>query len=212
MPRQLFYDLQKAGLDRMIFSIDSINPKKYEALRVNAKLDKVLDNLRGALKYREELKSERPYIRVQKIDFPKLRSENELFMKTFEEMGVDSVAINTYKEKKSELVDWTPLQCAQPFQRLVMTWDGYFLPCCQGQVFKPIGNFKTMTVQKAWLSPLMRTLRSKHYANRQKDVEQCRACETTKPADVPTNAKWTASSSTFRFRRVSSDTLNGEGK
>lgn len=174
--------LIRAGLDRMAISIDSIVPEVYKTQRVGAELPIVLENLRNFLKIRDEMGAERPYVRVQKVDLPESKGED--FVEFFRALGVDSAAVNTYKEKNASEVEWEPLQCAQPYQRLVITWRGDFYPCCQGHAFKKIGNIDTMTVHEAWQSPLMKSLRKNHYDGTQKEIPECRKCEVTKPLVV----------------------------
>lgn len=175
-------DLVTFGIDRIIFSIDSIDEETYESQRVGADFHQVINALSSLHAFRKAFsRNGKPYIRVQKIDLPETR--NEKYVEYFAGMGVDTVAINSYKEKDADLIEpeWEPLQCAQPFQRLVISWDGYFYPCCQGNTFKPIGNIKDMTIKEAWNSGLMNELRKSHKEGRQKEWSQCRSCETTKP-------------------------------
>lgn len=174
-------ELLESGLDRLIVSIDSINPANYEAQRVGAKFNKTIKNLRDFIKMRDERGLKRPYIRVQKIDLPEVRHENQRFIDYFEQMGVDSVAINTYKEKNKGKVDWEPLQCAQLWQRLLIAYNGDIYPCCQGHNFKTLGNIESMTIEAAWNSQFLKNLRIMHSTNNQRKVPQCRECETTRP-------------------------------
>jgi hypothetical protein len=175
-----------AGLDRIIFSIDSIDPEIYKSQRVAAELGTTISNFKDLVKLRKikDAGYGRPYIRVQKIDLPETRAESEAYVRYFKELGADAVAINTYKEKDGTIVDWEPLQCAQPFQRIGVTWEGNYFACCQGELFPYIGNVETMTVKEAWNSPFMHDLRKAHRLNRQKEIPQCCKCETTKPMVV----------------------------
>lgn len=176
--------LIEARIDRIIISIDSITPELYEAQRVGAKLETVLKNLKSLIKLRDALSvNGRPYIRIQKVDLPECHLENDDYMSFFLNMGVDAVAINTFKQKDETLVDWEPNPCAQPFQRMGATWDGYYYPCCQGQLFPRIGNVKDMSVETAWLSPTMNNLRRMHGTGKQAEIPACRKCETTRPVE-----------------------------
>jgi MoaA/NifB/PqqE/SkfB family radical SAM enzyme len=172
-----------SGLDRIIFSIDSIDAKTYEAQRVGGTLEGTLTNLKKLIELRKinDGGFGRPYIRVQKIDLPEVRDENERFVEFFKDMGVDAVAINTYKEKDEGRVDWEPMQCCQPFQRMGITWDGNFFVCCQGQLFPYLGNVPHTSILDAWTSSTMKMLRKAHACNQQARVPQCRHCETTRP-------------------------------
>jgi pyruvate-formate lyase-activating enzyme len=172
-----------SGLDRIIFSIDSIDEKKYREQRVGGELVNTISNLKKLIDLRKinDGGFGRPYIRVQKIDLPEVRDENERFVAFFKDMGVDAVAINTYKEKNEGIVDWEPLPCCQPFQRMGITWDGNYFACCQGQLFPYIGNVASMSVHAAWHGTTMTLLREAHASGQQANVPQCRKCETTMP-------------------------------
>jgi radical SAM protein with 4Fe4S-binding SPASM domain len=187
--RTMMRRLCDAGLDRLIFSIDSHTKENYEKQRVGAKFEATIANLMDVVAYKQAFHLNKPYIRVQKVDLPELRSENAGFLNYFSMMGVDSVAINSYKEKNAGKVDWEPLQCAQPFQRMMVTWDGRFLPCCQGNLFDAIGKVGKMTVEDAWNSPIMTALREIHHVGLQKKIKECRECETTKPVDYMINVE-----------------------
>jgi pyruvate-formate lyase-activating enzyme len=177
--KDLAEQLVSSGLDRIIWSIDSIEPDIYERMKVGADLVDVVNNLKGFIKARGENK--RPYIRVQKIDLPETRDED--YIEFFRKLKVDSVAINTYKEKDEGKVRWEPLPCAQPYQRMVLSWDGFWYPCCQGHNFPSIGNIEDMPLRDAWHSPLMSNLREAHAKGHQSRFKQCRTCETTKPEE-----------------------------
>lgn len=170
-----------AGVDKVIFSIDSIRPERYREMRKGGELDDALINLHNLLKLREEAGSETPHVRVQKIDFPSTRGED--YVGFFRDMGVDSVAVNTYKEKNPDKLagsEWRTVSCAQPFQRMFVTWRGEYRVCCQGQLFPPLGNAETMSVHEAWHSPLMTEIRRHHAKGEGYRVPQCATCETTK--------------------------------
>lgn len=177
-------DLIEARIDRIIISVDSIDPDLYESQRVGAKLAPVIDNIASLVKLRNQLSfNGRPFIRVQKVDLPEGKLENEEYVDFWLKMGVDSCAINSYKNKDASTVQWEPEKCCQPFQRLGVDWQGSFFPCCSGNLFDRIGNLKDMSVETAWLSPMMNNLRRMHAEGMQRDIPQCRRCETTKPAE-----------------------------
>jgi wyosine [tRNA(Phe)-imidazoG37] synthetase (radical SAM superfamily) len=166
------------GLDKIIFSIDSIDPDKYASkYRLGANLVDVLANLKTLIDTREVAGSDTPYVRVQKIDFPETRGEE--YVDFFADMGVDAVAVNSYKEKDPSKVEWETKPCAQPFQRMFVTWRGEYRVCCQGQLFPKLGTMERMTAHEAWHSPLMTEIR-RHHATDTAGKIACRNCDTTR--------------------------------
>jgi len=180
----MFSYLHDVGLDRIIISVDSHIKESYEEQRVGANYDEVMKNIRDAVATKSKNCWIRPYIRVQKVDLPSLRHENDDYVRFFHKIGVDSVAINTYKNKDPTKVDWDPLPCAQPFQRMLIAWNGDVYPCCQGHNFPSIGNVKETSIKDLWNGPTMRRLRLVHSKGQQKSIPQCRACETTMPVET----------------------------
>ena len=178
LTKKLCEELVDAKLDRIIFSIESIRPDRYAKYRPPAKLDEVIENIKMLLRTRQEWDRKKPYVRVQKIDFPETRDER--YTRFFQNLGVDSVAINTYKEKGKSDKLWRTKPCCQPWQRLFIAWDGNIYPCCEGQRFEPIGNIKEMSIHDAWKSDMMEMLREKHINNDADDIPQCRECWVTK--------------------------------
>ena len=176
----MFGSLEVMGIDRIIYSIDSHISKSYLEQRVGANYETTMRNLRGAINLKKMKRWDRPYIRVQKVDIPELRHENEDYVRFFKDLGVDSVAINTYKNKdETKLGRWKSLSCAMPFQRLMIAWDGNAYPCCQGQLFAPLGNVNEMSIKELWSGPTMKRLRKMHSTGQQDKIPQCANCETT---------------------------------
>lgn len=54
--------LIEAGVDRMIVSIDAATPKTYEKIRVGAKFDRVLENIKGLRRLKKKMKAHYPEI------------------------------------------------------------------------------------------------------------------------------------------------------
>jgi len=181
LTKNLSASLIRAGLDKIIFSIESIDPKRYRQYRRGAELTDVLVNLKDLLSARKMAKSDTPYIRVQKIDFPETRDED--FFDFFEDMGVDAVAVNSYKQKDPAQVDWETKPCAQPFQRMFITWKGEYRICCQGNLFPKLGTMERMTIREAWHSPLFTEVRRHQIENTAGKIA-CRNCDTTRGAST----------------------------
>jgi len=179
LTKELCGRLIDAGLDKLIVSIESIDFEVYKTYRVGGELPEVLTNIKTLLRQRDIRVKETPVIRVQKVDFPQTRGED--YVGFFHDLGVDQVAINSYKEKNPDVVDWKPKPCCQPWQRLVISWKGDIFPCCQGHLFEPIGNTHRTSLHAAWHSDAMKRLRDLNALGEGYKCG-CRSCEVTKGA------------------------------
>lgn len=185
MTQSLSKDLIKAGLTSCAWSIDSHIDATYEKLRPGAKLPLVLENLSTFLDYKDLLDSD-VYVRVQRIGYPKVIKEEPFdeFVDFFKDHypGINAIAENHYKEKALEGRTDIPSQpCAQPWQRLVMAYDGTVGPCCEMNRFKsPLGVYPKENLPNIWRSDSLEFLRQCHREGRQNELEACKRCTVTK--------------------------------
>jgi len=174
-----------AGTTTVAWSIDSTDDVTYARLRPGAQLEQVLDNLDSFLQWKDLLDSD-VYVRVQRIAYPDVIPAEpfEDFVEFFEKNypGVNSVAENHYKEKSLEGDTRFPSKpCAQPWQRLVVSYDGKVGPCCEMNRFRAsLGNAYKSTINEMWTSDSMEFLRQCHRDNQQNSLEACRRCSATK--------------------------------
>ncbi len=70
LTRELSREIIKAGLYRISFSFDGYTPKTYEKIRVGAKFEEVVENIRNLLILKKEMKSKYPIVARELIDFP----------------------------------------------------------------------------------------------------------------------------------------------
>lgn len=177
--KRLSRDLINAGIDKIVFSIDSINKENYEKCRVNATWEVTLDNVKSFLKIRGD--RTKPLVRVQKVNVPYLSHENEEYIEFCRKIGIDSCAINSYKEKDETKVDTPPSPCPQPFQRILLDYKGYAHPCCSDYKSEYVlGNANEKNIYSMWHSDKMYKLRELCFKGEQGIFPMCRRCEVTK--------------------------------
>jgi hypothetical protein len=132
-------ELIKAGLHQAIFSIDSHIKDEYEAIRrpnerTKGNFPRILENVRGLARLREEMKSKYPLIEVSRVDLPDTREGIPDFIDFWLNNGADYVSI-------LGLLDWTmgkegkmlaseEFSCEMPWQRMFILADGLVTSCC----------------------------------------------------------------------------------
>jgi len=117
-------NLIMAGLDRLIVSIDGATPETYSAIRVGGDLDKVKRTLDWFYVWKEAFMVRNPKIRIQMTQQDANDEEVKQFKKQWKKYGQVNVkqirARNTGQRRR----------CPQPFQRIVVGWDGTMYGCC----------------------------------------------------------------------------------
>lgn len=172
------------GITMVAFSIDSVEHERYAKLRPGANLDKVIANLRAFLKHADDV--EHLAVRVQRIHYPDETMTHEEFVDFFvhEFPRVNYVASNHYKEKDlAGDVQRSSNPCAQLWQRLVVTYDGWVGPCCEFNRFGEhrFGRFPDASLSRIWNSLELNELRRLHRRCEQNKIGPCARCTVTKP-------------------------------
>jgi len=190
----------RAGLSRMIISIDGITQETYSAYRKEGKLQKVLDGTRNIVEARNNLKSRTPAIIWQFLVVKPNEHEIESIRKLGKTYGVDKVAFKTAQiydyEKghpliptknrysryqrnndgsysiKSKLID----HCWKMWHSCVITWDGQVVPCCfDKDASHPMGALGEVSFHEIWHSPAYEQFR-KHLIRSRKEIDMCSNC------------------------------------
>lgn len=144
-----------AGLDRLIFSIDTYDGDLYTRYRVNGDFDEVVSNIHMALKIKQEMQANTVIVAQYMLmndneDVARMRRHGK-------ELGVDEVSIKTigigtsvkdydsaarflpqneqYSRYKKNTVEskFKEHRCTYIYKRMVLCSDGSCLPCCRDQ-------------------------------------------------------------------------------
>lgn len=176
--------LIEAGLDLLICSIDHYEAEAYEKIRVGAKFDKVVQNLKNLQKIKKELGVTKPILRVQACDFPDLDKQKYI---EFWEKIADNIAFNDlmdYEEEKK--TDHPPLvakdfACPQLWQRLFVMWNGDVHMCCGDHYLElKLGNVKETSIHDIWTGKQLNGIRELHLKGESHKIPLCNKCYTRK--------------------------------
>lgn len=175
--------LIKAGLDKLICSVDGYNKQFYEKIRRGGKWNTVLKNIKQMQKLKQELNSKTPDVRVQMLKFDWIKNgaqhvkEYIEFWKTIvDDIGVDYC--NDYDYSKiNDILICSDFKCSSPWQRLFIMWDGQVRLCC-GDIYGqyPLGNAKKDSIEKIWKSAKVKYARETNRTGRSHLLEICNSC------------------------------------
>jgi radical SAM protein with 4Fe4S-binding SPASM domain len=175
-----------AQLFRLSFSFDGYSADNYEKIRVGAKFDKVIENIKMILKLRKKMNSPFPQIILEFIDLPNSEISNaekrEKFLKPLQDLGLDNYVVkkvhNWAGYSNLDNPQHKPSPCTYLWHGLLVLWDGTLMPCSQ-DFFEhyPLENVKDYTLKEIWNGERIVNLRRKHITGEITDLKTCSDCD-----------------------------------
>lgn len=173
-------NLLEAGLDGLFISFDSINKQQFEAIRVGAKFEKIIANVR---KFHEIRNSNEKYwktqIRISKVLFPEEEDKDIVAFIDMWKDAVDAIGFGSLIEvgNSAEISYKSYYRCDQPWQRLFVGVDGVAFPCCLDYKTEyVVGNIHHQTLKEIWHSEPYRKLREAHATGKYNEIDICKNC------------------------------------
>lgn len=179
-------DLLTAGLDTIIFSIDSLDKEVFEAIRVRLVLEEVLENARRFIELRNQIRPQTK-VWVRMIRQEENKDEWPEFHRYWSELlsEKDRVYFHNIFNWGGQLKDYTPIsQSYEPGLPCVALWS-LLVIFCNGDVplcnvdFNnkfPTGSVATNTIQEVWKSKIMMERREWHLTGQKDKISMCQNC------------------------------------
>tara|TARA_Y100000590_G_C15734977_1_gene1018256 strand:+ start:1642 stop:2775 length:1134 start_codon:yes stop_codon:yes gene_type:complete len=180
LTKEKSHEILEAGIDAIFFSFDSMDPETYNKIRVGADFQKVIDNILGFLEIKKKFGYENVHTRASMTIMGQDIEDLEKF-KEFWLDHVDIAGFGLYKDTpEDESMDspYNPdFQCAQPFQRMFIMWDGTATPCCVDHNREYImGDASKQTIYDIWHGPEAKLLRKAQLNGCYNDIGICNKC------------------------------------
>lgn len=180
---KLIEDLIVSGLDRIIFSLDSVNKTIYEKIRIGANFEKVMGSVVKMHDKRNGAGSKKPFIRVQMTRMKGNEHEEEEFIQKWRPY-TDEIRISDATDRGqgrgmliTGKVSVGRVLCTQPWQRMAISWDGKAYPCCADYFEKwPIGNAREEKLADIWKGRKMALMRQEQKNMRLDRIQPCKSC------------------------------------
>jgi len=174
-------ELIEGGLDKIFFSFDSPIKENYEKIRIGARFEDTLNNIKKIIEIRKKLNKDTPLTRVSMVLMEDNKKEYKKFVDLFKDI-VDVVSYGDYSDAsgkeffQEDYVD--NFSCSQLWQRMTVTWNGDVLPCC-GDINKEyiVGNIHNETIKKIWHSNKFGKIRELHEQGQFAKISSCRKCD-----------------------------------
>jgi len=182
------YPLRKRGsihkLDKVIFSIDSLDRKKYEQIRRNLSFGRLIQNFEAAyLHYKDH---GHPKIKINMTVTKQNQDEVNHFKGYFPkdvEVRFAPVFERTAKSSSYKLANMKIMgrkNCKYPMQRVMVSWNGKTTACCVPWNLEKsdliTGDANVSTIKEIWASAKTRALQNQAKKARYVAFEACKNC------------------------------------
>ena len=173
----LLHSLAWAGLDWIIFSVDSVNPSVYEEIRIGGDYEKLVKNIiKTKLLY--DSMSYAPKIRIQICKQPKNEHEIKAWKRAFGKYA-DKLRVGKLYDPQGKrgYKMSAPDSCTSLWQRLTIDWQGNIC-ACPGDFLRKVnlGNLKDTGIREAWHSTPIQALRGALATSGRGGVVLCESC------------------------------------
>lgn len=176
----------ESGLDRLIISVDGTTQEVYEKYRVGGNLQKVIEGTKNIVKWKKQLKSNKPFLIFQFLVVKPNEHQISEVKSLARELGVDQVRLKTaqvydYAEDPNDLIPvnsrfsrykkmpdgrFRPKNklsnhCWKLWHANVITWDGLVVPCCfDKDATHQLGDLKKNSFKAVWQNDAYRYFRA----------------------------------------------------
>lgn len=171
-------------IDFVSFSVDSIDPEKYAAIRINGKLEETLANIDYFCKYKAEQNSAFPEVQVSVVKTKQTEDSIKQFV-DFWTPKVDRVRVyeehstgGTFGALEDNTDPMPRMACHKVFGDLVIYWDGTVGLCNHDWVrTELIDSVADKSIAEVWLGERYEKIRQAHLKNHDQLEKVCQGCD-----------------------------------
>tara|TARA_Y100000389_G_C17427078_1_gene500216 strand:+ start:598 stop:1800 length:1203 start_codon:yes stop_codon:yes gene_type:complete len=173
------HSLLSSDLQQLVLSIDEKNKENYEKIRVNAKFEVIMKNLKMLKEIREKhYKKSKLRIRISGVKVNTNQSvdgHNEFYKEFADEVIL--VDYGPWESAYDEPVNDIKEPCSELYKMMYVWYDGKVNPCdydYKSQLARE--NVKNNTIKSIWNSDYYSKLRDLHMSNQRNQLEPCKRC------------------------------------
>jgi len=170
-------EILDAGVDIVVFSVDSCFKEEYESIRVGARFEEVLGNIKRFC----ELKRSKPgYMktatRVSGVYLGQSRARFADFWKEIVDTVTLTDAVPRWNTYKNERMDFS-MPCRLPWERMYVWHDGTCNPCdFDYKSTLKVGDAKLSSLADIWRGEPYRKLRETFLEDKRNTMSPCNRC------------------------------------
>ncbi len=179
MGEDMCYKILDAGVDIVVFSVDSHDRKQYQSIRIGANFEDVLRNIRAFC----ELKQSKPEYRKTATRISGVYLGLEQSRAKFAEFWKDIVdtvtltdVVPRWDTYNNELINCS-MPCSYLWERLYVWYDGTCNPCDYDYKSKlEVGNAKRSSIQEIWSGKTFQRYRNMFMQGKRMHLTPCDRC------------------------------------
>ena len=200
LTKETAYELIESRLDRLIISLDGVDPETYAKYRRGGDFDQVLGNIKTMVEARNERGTKHPFLELQFLVLKHNQHQIEEIKELGKSLGVDKVVLKTaqvyefedgndfipdidkytrYEKQddgKYKIKSKLPNKCFRMWSGCVVTWDTQIVPCCfDKDADYKFGSLKNDRFDKIWKNPQYDSFRQQILEDRSQ-IDICRNC------------------------------------
>ena len=179
LDEDISHSILQSGVKTLVFSADAADSAMYSKLRVNGKLEKILENIK---KFNEIKFKQYPDSKIiTRVSGVKVNDKQNLDeMEKYWGNLVDQVAFVNYVPWENVYVSGeTKIQtpCSDLWRRMFIWWDGKTNPCdVDYKSNLSVGSIENNNISKLWKSAHYNELRKKHELKLRSKISPCSRC------------------------------------
>ncbi len=177
----------EAGIDEVMFSIDSIDKEIFEKVRVKLSFDKVLNNTLDYIKLRNEININSK-VTVRMVEMPQTIEGKEKWLEFWNSKVNDNDSVYTMPmhnwgnqlqaEVEKKVNFFAPKACISPFSSVAIHSDGKIGICAADYNTKHnMGDFSKDSIQAIWQGEKFTEVREAHLSKNRNKFSICRGCD-----------------------------------
>lgn len=169
-----------AGLDKLSCSVDGYIKKDYESIRIGAKFETTLANIKNFMALRKEVGTDKPVVDCKTIPFKGLdiKKYKRFWGRIVDNAGVLSLFDLRQKEDFTVKPDFI---CPDFWRRLIVLYNGDVVPCCHAirgnTVHMTLGNIHNTSLYNMWHGRKLNKLRDLFKEGKSHKIYMCRMCD-----------------------------------
>jgi len=179
-------EVLEAGIDEIMFSIDSIDKDVYESIRLKLDFDKVMNNTLEYIKLRDEI-NPKSTVTIRMVELPQNIALKESWLKFWNSKIAShdkaySMAMHNWGNQLGEdgkkVAYYASRACTSPFSSLALHSDGKIGICAADYNTKNyMGDFSIDSIEEIWQNSSFNDVREAHLNKNRNKYDICRGCD-----------------------------------
>jgi len=175
LTEEMSFQLMKAGLDYIVFSVDGNTKETYERIRERAKFEVVERNVLNFLKIKKQYNFP-TQTQIQIIRMKENENEIKDFVKKWQKTDINFINVKSFcsramrtreiarfedpQKLEEKILKRSP--CFYLWETLVILWNGEVIVCCQDLTGElKVGDLKKENLLEIWNNKTMQELRKR---------------------------------------------------